>query len=237
MDPCFGEEIVSTLEAATKFDGTHIRQLATLGGRGELEGDAPAGLRKRLDGDASTIGSLAWLQTRIDQAKAAKAEPLKLRSAADKKILHAEYVAETVRQMVFAQYGQETYTRGLNVYTTVQSAEQMAAYKALRQGIMDFERRQIYRGPEKFIDLPADDLLDRAVLVHRQPGQGVAGALQQFGAARGDGQPRRGTDVLSISGAQRTLLQGSHGVAVRRAGHTCRNRSRGRGTYRWRRNT
>jgi penicillin-binding protein 1A len=91
-----------------------------------------------------------------EQAKQAKAEPLKLRSSADKKILHAEYVAETVRQMVFAQYGQDTYTRGLNVYTTVQSAEQMAAYKALRQGIMDFERRQIYRGPEKFIDLPAD---------------------------------------------------------------------------------
>ena len=90
------------------------------------------------------------------QANAAKIEPLQLRSAADKKILHAEYVAETVRQMVFAQYGQDTYTRGLNVYTTVQSTEQMAAYKALRQGIMDFERRQIYRGPEKFIDLPVD---------------------------------------------------------------------------------
>lgn len=90
------------------------------------------------------------------EAAQAKAEPLKLRSAADKKILHAEYVAETVRQMVFAQYGQDTYTRGLNVYTTVQSAEQIAAYRALRQGLMDYERRQIYRGPEKFIDLPAD---------------------------------------------------------------------------------
>jgi penicillin-binding protein 1A len=90
------------------------------------------------------------------QAQQAKAEPLKLRSNSDKKILHAEYVAETVRQMVFAQYGQDTYTRGLNVYTTVQSTEQVAAYKALRQGIMDFERRQIYRGPEKFIDLPRD---------------------------------------------------------------------------------
>jgi len=66
---------------------------------------------------------------------------LNLRSSNDKRTLHAEYVAETVRQMVFAQYGQETYTRGLNVYTTVQSAEQTAAYKALRQGIMDFERR------------------------------------------------------------------------------------------------
>ena len=90
------------------------------------------------------------------QAVQAKAEPLKLRSSGDKKILHAEYVAETVRQMVFAQYGPDTYTRGLNVYTTVQSNEQMAAYRALRQGLMDYERRQIYRGPEKFIDLPAD---------------------------------------------------------------------------------
>jgi len=109
------------------------------------------------------------------QAKAAKAEPLKLRSAADKKILHAEYVAETVRQMVFAQYGQDTYTRGLNVYTTVQATEQMAAYKALRQGIMDFERRQIYRGPEKFIDLPADpkkmeDAIDDALEEHPDNG-------------------------------------------------------------------
>jgi penicillin-binding protein 1A len=90
------------------------------------------------------------------QAMQAKAEPLKLRSSGDKKILHAEHVAETVRQMVFAQYGQDTYTRGLNVYTTIQSGEQMAAYKALRQGLMDFERRQIYRGPEKFIVLHSD---------------------------------------------------------------------------------
>jgi len=90
------------------------------------------------------------------QALQAKAEPLKLRSSGDKKILHAEHVAETVRQMVFAQYGQDTYTRGLNVYTTLQSGEQMAAYRALRKGLMDFERRQIYRGPEKFIDLPSD---------------------------------------------------------------------------------
>jgi penicillin-binding protein 1A len=65
--------------------------------------------------------------------------------------VHAEYVAETVRQLMFAQYGNETYTRGLNVYTTVKATDQDAAYKALRRGIMDYERRQIYRGPEKFI--------------------------------------------------------------------------------------
>ena len=90
------------------------------------------------------------------QAAQAKREELKIRTASDPLRTHAEYVAETVRQMVFAQYGPETYTRGLNVYTTVQSAEQKAAYRALRQGILDYERRQIYRGPEKFVDLPAD---------------------------------------------------------------------------------
>ena len=110
-----------------------------------------------------------------EQAKAAKAEPLALRTSGDKRTLHAEYVAETVRQMVFAQYGQDTYTRGLNVYTTIQSTEQMAAYKALRQGIMDFERRQIYRGPEKFVDLPDDpkkmeDAIDDALEDHPDNG-------------------------------------------------------------------
>ncbi|WP_396430528.1 penicillin-binding protein 1A [Limnohabitans sp.] len=138
------------------------------------------------------------------QAKAAKTEPLKLRSAADKKILHAEYVAETVRQMVFAQYGQETYTRGLNVYTTVQSTEQMAAYKALRQGIMDFERRQIYRGPEKFIDLPADpkkmeDAIDDALEDHPDNGD-VLSAVVLEASPRKVVVIRQNSEQITITG-------------------------------------
>jgi penicillin-binding protein 1A len=96
------------------------------------------------------------------QAERAKKEEIKIKSGPDNSRIHAEYVAETVRQLVFAQYGDETYTRGLDVYTTLRAADQDAAYKALRRGIMDFERRQIYRGPEKFVDLPtrAQDLED-----------------------------------------------------------------------------
>ncbi|MEY3612679.1 MAG: Penicillin-binding protein [Pseudomonadota bacterium] len=109
------------------------------------------------------------------QAAQAKAEPLLLKTAGSKNTLHAEFVAETVRQMVFAQYGQDTYTRGLNVYTTIQSQDQLAAYHALRQGLMDFERRQVYRGPEKFIDLPkeakqAEDLIDETLEDHPDNG-------------------------------------------------------------------
>jgi penicillin-binding protein 1A len=89
------------------------------------------------------------------QAATAKAEQLKVKTNSDNTKVHAEYVAETVRQLMFAQYGEETYTRGLNVTTTLRAADQNTAYQALRQGIMDFERRQIYRGPEEFFTLPA----------------------------------------------------------------------------------
>jgi penicillin-binding protein 1A len=88
------------------------------------------------------------------QAVVARAEDVKVRSGPDNSRVHAEFIAETVRQLIFAQYGEDTYTRGLDVYTTIKSAEQQAAYRALRKGIMDFERRQVYRGPERFIELP-----------------------------------------------------------------------------------
>ncbi len=92
----------------------------------------------------------------LQEATAAKQETLHIKNGVNDGKVHAEYVAETVRQLMHAQYGDETYTRGLNVYTTVVAGDQEAAYKALRRGIMDFERRQIYRGPEKFVTLPAD---------------------------------------------------------------------------------
>ena len=73
--------------------------------------------------------------------------------------VHAEFVAETARQLVFAQYGEDTYSRGLDVYLTVSAADQTVAYKALRKGLMDYELRQVYRGPEAYVDLPADETL------------------------------------------------------------------------------
>ncbi|MBT9594809.1 MAG: penicillin-binding protein 1A [Vitreoscilla sp.] len=90
-----------------------------------------------------------------DQHAAAKAQDLKYRTPADVPV-HAEYVAEVARQLVFTQYGADAYTRGLQVQLTVRAADQMAAYRALRRGLMDYERRQVYRGPESYIDLPAD---------------------------------------------------------------------------------
>ena len=89
------------------------------------------------------------------QREAALKQVLRYREPSEVAV-HAEYVAELARQMIFSQYGPEGYTRGLNVYLTIDSSEQTLAYHALRKGVMDFEKRQVYRGPEDYVDLPGD---------------------------------------------------------------------------------
>jgi penicillin-binding protein 1A len=117
-----------------------------------------------------------------EQAESAKKQELHVRSGGDNTKVHAEYIAETVRQLVYAQYGDETYTRGLNVFTTVKANEQDTAYRALRKGIMDYERRQIYRGPEEFVELPTDakeaeDVIDDTLAEHPDNGDVLAAVV------------------------------------------------------------
>ena len=138
------------------------------------------------------------------EAQAAKAEVLHVQTAATRPQVHAEYIAEMVRQLMFDQYGEETYTRGLDVITTVVSAQQEAAYKALRRGIMDFERRQVYRGPEKFINLPSDaqeleDAIDEALDEHQDNGDVLAAVVLQADSKRVLAQRQAG-EVVEITG-------------------------------------
>lgn len=81
------------------------------------------------------------------QFQAAKAEKLVVRKRNEVDV-HAEHVAEMVRQQVYAQFGEMSYTTGLNVTTTLRSAEQQAAYKALRRTLVEHSLRQVWRGPE-----------------------------------------------------------------------------------------
>jgi penicillin-binding protein 1A len=89
------------------------------------------------------------------QLEQAKNEELKVKTDSTEFGVHAEYVAEMARQLVYEQYKEDTYTRGLNVYTTITKADQDAAYLALRRGVMDYEKRHGYRGPEGYMDIPA----------------------------------------------------------------------------------
>jgi penicillin-binding protein 1A len=95
------------------------------------------------------------------QYKQALEEPLRIASggaARDAGIIrtsvHAEYVAEIARQIAVEQFGEQiTYESGLKIITTITRAEQEAAYQALRKGVMDYDRRHGYRGPEKVLSL------------------------------------------------------------------------------------
>ena len=141
------------------------------------------------------------------EAAEAKKQEIKIKSGngqRDPSRGHADFVAETVRQMVFAQYGDETYTRGLNVYTTIRASDQEVAYNALRKGILDFERRQAYRGPEKFIELPADaaereEAIDDALAEHPDNGDLLAAVVLEAGARKVVATRQNG-ELIEITG-------------------------------------
>ena len=139
-----------------------------------------------------------------DQAASAKLEDLKIRTAMSGLNTHADYVAEMARQLMFAQYGTEIYTRGLNVYTTIRASDQQAAYFALRQGIMDYERRQHYRGPEKFITLPTnpsemEDAIDDALIEQGDKGDLLAAVVIEATPKKVRAVRRNG-ETLEITG-------------------------------------
>jgi penicillin-binding protein 1A len=168
-----------------------------------------------------------------EQAAAARTERLRYHTQTDVAV-HAEFVAETARQLVFAQYGDETYTRGLNATLTINANEQAIAYQALRRGLMDFELRQVYRGPEAYVDLPDDpadidarvaealadhpdnDDLRAAVVLEASPRKVVA-VLQdgeEF-AVTGDGLRPVASGLGAKASAQRQIRRGAVVRAVK----------------------
>ena len=68
--------------------------------------------------------------------------------------VHAEYVAEMARMLMFDRYKDAAYTEGLKVYTTIRSKEQNAAYEAVRKAVFAYDRKYGYRGAEEHYELP-----------------------------------------------------------------------------------
>ncbi len=93
------------------------------------------------------------------QALAARAEKLKIRSLLQVP-LHAEHVAEMARLMVVERFGAEVYSQGIKVYTTLRADDQQAAWAALRRGVLAYDGRQPWRGPEDQEDLPPEGTPD-----------------------------------------------------------------------------
>ncbi|MGM0678088.1 penicillin-binding protein 1A [Ectothiorhodospira marina] len=92
----------------------------------------------------------------------------------------AGHVAEMVRMEMVARYGESAYTEGYRVYTTVDRAMQEQANLALRQGLMAYDQRHGYRGPEAQVDLDdhADEAArDRLLAGHPRAGGGLWAGL------------------------------------------------------------
>ena len=93
-----------------------------------------------------------------EQTQAALEQPLLIRGSEGAQpsgfTVHGEYPAELVRQIMYGIFQDETYTRGIDVYTTIDSKAQQAAYEAVRAGVLDYTRRARYPGPEDQLDLP-----------------------------------------------------------------------------------
>jgi penicillin-binding protein 1A len=77
--------------------------------------------------------------------------------------VEAPYAAEMARQTVIAALGETAYSQGLRVYTSIVGAEQTAAVNAVRNGLLDVEQRQGWRGVEK--QLTAETLNNREALL------------------------------------------------------------------------
>jgi penicillin-binding protein 1A len=95
--------------------------------------------------------------------------PLRTRREVTEYLVHAEFAAEMVRQAIAEHYPEDVYTRGFRVYTTIRKADQEAAYDALRKGVLEYDRRAGYRGPEGYVELPAtpdDDDFEDALADH-----------------------------------------------------------------------
>ena len=90
-----------------------------------------------------------------EQFQQAQQQPLVVMRGSQEYGVKADYLAEMVRQAVYEKYQENTYTQGLKVYTTIRQEDQLAAYQAVRKGVLEYDRRHGYRGPEGFIDLPS----------------------------------------------------------------------------------
>ena len=147
-----------------------------------------------------------------EQFAEAQKAPIVVKHQANEFSLHAEYVAEMVRQMLFERFGEEVYSKGYRIYTTINKADQEEAYAALRRGVLDYDRRHGYRGPEGYIELPEgqpDEAIEEA-LAEESDNDDLLPAVVLEASQKQVRACLRGGEVVTISGeglrfAQRML--------------------------------
>jgi len=135
-------------------------------------------------------------------AEAQKAQ-LMVKHETNEYAVRADYVAEMVRQMLYERFADEVYTKGYRIYTTITRADQEAAYAALRRGVLDYDKRHGYRGPEGYVELPAqgqpDETIDEALSDEADSDDLLAAVVLEAGPRQVRAY-RRGGEVVTIAG-------------------------------------
>jgi penicillin-binding protein 1A len=101
-----------------------------------------------------------------DELTAADKQAIVVKRQINEYPVRAEFFAEMVRQAIYERYQEDAYAKGIRVYTTLQTSHQEAAYAAVRRGVLEYDRRHAYRGPERYVELPGkpgDEALEDAL--------------------------------------------------------------------------
>tara|TARA_R110002049_G_scaffold252264_1_gene427003 strand:- start:132649 stop:135108 length:2460 start_codon:yes stop_codon:yes gene_type:complete len=113
--------------------------------------------------------------SREDYAEAI-ATPVEAKRYAVKIEVEAPYIGEMVRSYMTSLYGEDAYSEGYSVYTTIEASKQQAAVDAVQGGILAYDLRHGYRGPEGSI--PVDKLTDVEVVAELVLTMPTVGGLQ-----------------------------------------------------------
>lgn len=107
-------------------------------------------------GRMATLGYISEQKKQEEQAKPVYVQDAVADAIAGKRSLkvHAEYATELARQLVYDLFKDDAYTRGLNVYLTIDSRAQQAAWNSIRQSVISYDRAHGYRGAEAQVELP-----------------------------------------------------------------------------------
>ncbi len=171
----FGQRAYGVAAAAEAFFGKPLDQL-TVAEAATIAGvpKAPS-LYNPIVNPQLAIGRRAYVLRRMRElgyidaaaAEAANKEPMQARTHAPLYDVEAPYIAEMARLQVRQQFGVAAETAGYKVYTTIDGRLQDAANRAVRVGLIEYDRRHGWRGPMGHVNVTAgagpeqlDELVD-----------------------------------------------------------------------------
>ncbi|MBK6743650.1 MAG: transglycosylase domain-containing protein [Hydrogenophilales bacterium] len=130
----------------------------------------------------------------------ASAKKLPIRYSSASADLNADHIAEMARQYALQRYGEQAYVSGMKVYTTLRAAEQKAAVEGVRLGVVAYNRRHGYAGPEAWIALPpsaeeASKAIDAALMDRPEINGLLPAVVTTIGKDRLRARLRNGDDI------------------------------------------